>query len=144
MFSKACEYAIKSALFVASQSMEGKRVSIRDIAEETDSPMAFTAKIMQQLTKGGILYSVQGKYGGFEMSEEQMAKTSLRRIVSLIDGDAVFTGCGLGLAACNDERPCPLHNQFADIRDGLRDMLENTTIRELTLGLKSGLTFLKR
>lgn len=144
MFSKACEYAIRSALLVASHSLKGERVSIRDIAAESDSPMAFTAKIMQQLAKGGILYSVQGKHGGFEMSKEQMQTTRLSRIVSLIDGDKVFTGCGLGLKACNALKPCPLHNQFVVVRNELQQMLENTTILDLTLDLNNGQTFLKR
>lgn len=143
MFSKACEYAIRATLLVASSSIEGRRVSVRDIAEATAAPLAFMAKIMQQLNRNGILFSVQGKQGGFEMTREQMQHTTLKQIVLLMDGSHIFTGCGLGLRECNSQKPCPLHERFSVVRAGLRAMLEDTTILDLTLGVKQGLTFLK-
>lgn len=144
MFSKACEYAIRATLLLASHSMEGKRASVKDIAEATGSPVAFTAKVLQQLHRGGIVQSVQGKQGGFEINNEQMKNTRLSDIVALMDGDQVFTGCGLGLPTCNALKPCPLHDRFASVRNELRAMLEGTTVLDLALGLNHGLTFLKR
>ncbi|MBK8567434.1 MAG: Rrf2 family transcriptional regulator [Saprospiraceae bacterium] len=143
MFSKACEYAIRATLLVASHSLMDERVSVKDIAEATASPVAFTAKIMQQLNRCGILYSVQGKQGGFEMTKEQMQATKLSQIVTLIDGDRVFTGCGLGLRECNALKPCPLHERFSSVRGELKAMLDETTVLDLALGLKDGLTFLR-
>ena len=51
MFSKACEYAIRSTIYIAERSNLDKRVSITDIAKAIDSPEAFTAKILQQQKK---------------------------------------------------------------------------------------------
>lgn len=144
MFSKACEYAIRATLLIASRSLEGKRSSVKDIADATASPLAFTAKVLQQLNRGGIVQSVQGKQGGFEISREQIEKTRLSQIVEIMDGDRIFTGCGLGLHTCNALKPCPMHERFAQVRNQLKEMLESTTLLELTLGLKDGLTFLKR
>ncbi len=47
MFSKACEYGIRAAVYVTLQSLEGRRVSVSEIGEEIDAPVAFTAKILQ-------------------------------------------------------------------------------------------------
>jgi DNA-binding IscR family transcriptional regulator len=65
-------------------------------------------------------------------------------IVSAIDGDNIFRGCALGLEKCNENLPCPVHDKFKIIRDNLKEMLETTSIFELSLGLKEGLTYLKR
>ena len=46
MFSKTCEYGIKAVLYIASQSLENKRVKIGDIVQNIDSPEAFTSKIL--------------------------------------------------------------------------------------------------
>lgn len=143
MFSKACEHAIRATLLVATYSLAGGRVSIKDIAEKTASPVAFTAKIMQQLSRGGILCSVQGKQGGFEMTMEQIQLTPISQIVALIDGDKVFTGCGLGLPECNSKNPCPLHERFSKVRGELKAMLDNTTVLDLAQGLNEGLTYLR-
>ena len=59
MFSKACEYGIKAAIFIAINSYEGRRVSPKEIAEEINSPQAFTAKILQDLVRNNIVFSIK-------------------------------------------------------------------------------------
>jgi len=144
MFSKACEYAIRATIHIAVQSTQGKRVSLKDIAKAIDSPEAFTAKILQQLSRAYIIDSVKGPSGGFTIDKENMSKIKLSQIVSAIDGDNIYKGCGLGLKQCSEKHPCPVHDKFKIIREELKNMLENTSIDELSLGLTNGLTFLKR
>ncbi|GAB4517962.1 MAG: Rrf2 family transcriptional regulator [Allomuricauda sp.] len=144
MFSKACEYGIRSAVYIALQSLEGRRVSVGEIAEEIDSPVAFTAKILQQLTRNNIVRSVKGPHGGFEIEREDMDTVKLNMIVKAIDGDKIYMGCGLGLKECNEHKPCPLHDRFLDIRNNLSTMLRTTSLYELAVGLEEGLTYLKR
>ncbi|MCR9264277.1 MAG: Rrf2 family transcriptional regulator [Flavobacteriaceae bacterium] len=144
MFSKACEYGIRAAVYITLQSLEGRRVSVTEIAEEIDSPVAFTAKILQQLTRNNIVHSVKGPTGGFEIDREDMDDVKLNMIVKAIDGDKIYVGCGLGLKECNANKPCPLHDKFVDIRTNLRTMLQSTSLYELATGLEVGLTYLKR
>ena len=144
MFSKACEYGIKAAIYVAVQSLEDKRVSLKDIAKEIDSPVAFTAKILQQLVRNHVMSSVMGPTGGFQIEKGKIDEIKLSQIVDAIDGDAIYKGCGLGLKECNAAKPCPVHDKFAKVRDELKNMLENTSLYELATGLEVGLTYLKR
>jgi Rrf2 family protein len=144
MFSKTCEYAIRASIYIAVQSGQDKRVSLKDISREIDSPEAFTAKILQQLSRDGIIDSVKGPTGGFMVDKKKMARVTLSQIVSAIDGDSIYKGCGLGLRECSEKRPCPLHDKFKQIREDLRNMLEKTNLLELSTGLGSGLTFLKK
>ena len=48
-----------------------------------------------------------------------------------IDGPELLTECALGLPGCGTKNPCPLHDKWAETRDGIKDMLENTTLSEL-------------
>lgn len=143
MFSKACEYAIRSVIFIAVSSMKAERVGFKEIAKEIDAPEAFTAKILQKLSKSGIIDSVKGVGGGFEIPIYRLEQIKLCEVVNVIDGDAIYKGCGLGLAECSEIHPCPVHEKFKLIREGLRKMLETTTLKELANGTKSGDTFLK-
>lgn len=144
MFSKTCEYGIRAAIYIASNSREGKRVRLKDIASKIDSPEAFTAKILQLLAKNDIIDSLKGPTGGFEMNEKKMKSIMLNEIVLAIDGDKIYNGCGLGLHKCNANKPCPLHNKFELIRDELKTMLTTTSIYTLSEGLSEGLIWLKR
>lgn len=144
MFSKACEYGIKASTYIALQSLEMNRVSLKEIASEIDSPIAFTAKILHKLAKNDILESVKGPYGGFQIKKERIDSIKLANIVAAIDGDNIYNGCALGLDKCNALQPCPLHEKFVGIRGDLKKMLENTSLYEVATGLEVGLTFLKR
>jgi Rrf2 family iron-sulfur cluster assembly transcriptional regulator len=143
MFSKTCEYGIRATIFIASQSYQNNRVGLKDIAQKIDSPEAFTAKILQILSKNNIINSIKGVGGGFEIPKETMSEIKLSHIVTALDGDSVFTGCGLGLSQCSEVHPCPVHEKFKSIRNELAFMLENTNLEELALGIKTGDTFLR-
>lgn len=131
-------------MHIAVQSEMGIRVSLKDIAKAIDSPEAFTAKILQVLAKNGIVTSVKGPTGGFEITTKDSHRIKLSHIVSAIDGDSIYKGCGLGLKACNENKPCPVHDKFKIIREELRTMLESTSIYELSETVHDGLTFLRR
>ncbi|MUH34332.1 Rrf2 family transcriptional regulator [Zobellia amurskyensis] len=144
MFSKACEYAIRASTYIALKSLEGTRVSLKEIAEKIDSPVAFTAKVLQQLSKNNIVDSVKGATGGFQISTQNISNIKLAQIVYAIDGNNVYEGCGLGLKKCNANEPCPVHDKFVQIRADLKNMLENTSLYDMTIGLEEGLTSLRR
>ncbi len=143
MFSKTCEYGIRATIFIASESYQNNRVGLKDIAKKIDSPEAFTAKILQILSKSNIINSIKGVGGGFEIPKEKMSQIKLSQIVTALEGDAVFTGCGLGLSHCSETHPCPVHEKFKSIRNELAFMLKNTNLEELAMGIKSGDTFLR-
>ncbi|WP_308440954.1 MULTISPECIES: RrF2 family transcriptional regulator [Roseivirga] len=144
MFSKACEYGIRATLYIAQKSLNGQRASLKAITHEIDSPEAFTAKILQQLAKAQVVRSVKGPHGGFEIAREDIDSMRLSEIVNAIDGDNIYKGCGLGLKACNAQKPCPVHHKFTAIRNDLKTMLQETRLLELATSLETGLTFLKR
>jgi len=143
MFSKACEYGIRSLIFITSKSMEGERVNLTEISEAIDSPSAFTAKILQQLTRNNIVSSIKGPHGGFYIEMEAMKTLNLSAVVKVLDGDDIYTGCGLGLKQCNEDKPCPLHFKFVDIREKLKYMLENTTLIMLANDMELDIFHLK-
>lgn len=143
LFSKTCEYAIRAVFFIAHKTANGERVGIKEIAEGIDSPEHFLAKILQHLSRKRLISSIKGPNGGFYLDTESL-KRSLIEIVEAIDGDKLFRGCGLGLKQCSEINPCPLHNQFKDIRNSINDMLNDITIGEFNEELMSGLLSLKK
>ncbi|GAA4143761.1 Rrf2 family transcriptional regulator [Sphingobacterium kyonggiense] len=137
MFSKSTEYAIRAVFYIAKSTQLGRKVGIKEIASNIESPEAFLGKILQELSKNGIIRSIKGPNGGFYLTEEEMNK-KLIEVVKAIDGDNIFTGCGMGLQQCSEKYPCPLHNEFKAIRNDLTRMLNRITLSqfndELILG----------
>lgn len=142
MFSKTCEYAIRATVYIASEYKNEEKIGIQDICKNIEAPQHFTAKTLQVLGHHDIISSKKGVHGGFYVSEEQMNR-KLIDIVYAIDGDHVFTGCALGLEQCSEVKPCPIHYKFKPVRESLKKVLEETTIRELANNIKKGLFVLK-
>lgn len=143
MFSKTCEYGIRAVIYIVAKSKTNHRVGIRDICKEIGAPEHFTAKILQNLSRMGLVSSVKGPHGGFYI-EEDAKDIRLIDIIRAIDGNRLFTGCGLGFKECSEARPCPMHDEFKQLRDDLTAMLERTTVQAMTEDLEKGLVFLKR
>jgi Rrf2 family protein len=130
MFSKACKYGIRAAIFIAVRSKAGHKTGAVEIAETLKVPKSFLAKILQKLVHAEVVTSVKGPYGGFYISENNMEK-SVEDIISCIDGDEMFTGCVLGLPVCSQKNPCPLHDKVFPFREGMYYHLKHQTISNL-------------
>jgi Rrf2 family iron-sulfur cluster assembly transcriptional regulator len=142
MFSKTCEYAIRATIYIASEYKGEEKIGIQDICKNIEAPQHFTAKILQVLSRHDIVSSKKGVHGGFYISDKQL-DTKLIDIVFAIDGDHVFTGCALGLKQCSETKPCPIHHKFKPVRESLKKVLQDTTVRELANNIKKGKFVLK-
>lgn len=141
MFSKACTYSIRAMMFIVTRTSNGSKVGIKDIAQHTGTPEPYVAKILQTLSKRGIVASVKGRNGGFYV-DPAASPIPLLDIVLAVDGNGFFLSCGLGIRHCSAQQPCPIHDEYKAIRDDIRDMLQRNTIQDLAAGLVSGKTFL--
>ena len=137
LFSKTCEYAMRAVFYIAKRSEEGHRCGIKEIAEHIDSPEHFLAKILQKLSKEGLIQSAKGPTGGFYLDAASLNRP-LSDIVSTFEGEGIFTGCGMGLSYCSEESPCPLHNEFKEVRNKMTRMLVGTTLGQFNQELIQG------
>ena len=142
MFSKSCEYAIKAMIFVAQKSTVDTRIGIKEVASGIDAPEHFIAKIMQDLSRKKLVHSAKGPKGGFYMDKRDL-KSSIADIVKAIDGDSIYTDCVLGLKACSEKNPCPVHFEYKEIKKNLISMIENNTIGNFNEKLDTQKFFLK-
>jgi len=83
VFSKTCEYAMRAVFFIAHKTTRDRKVGIKEIAQGIDSPEHFLAKILQDLSRKGIILSAKGPNGGFYMNGATL-KTPLYTIVVAI------------------------------------------------------------
>lgn len=131
MLSQKCKYAIRAVLYLSLESKQKKGLKGgRDVAEALKTPLAFTSKILLELSRDKIVSSVKGPRGGFYIPEENM-KLPVIKIVESMGDLAYFTSCGLGLEECSNDRPCPIHDTFKIGRDSLYELFKNKTIEEL-------------
>lgn len=137
MFSRSCEYALQSILYITLHSKNGHAVGLKKISESQQVPLHFLGKVLQQLVKHRILNSVKGPNGGFTLNISP-DKFRLMKIVETIDGSDIFDRCGIGLRKCSDQTPCPIHFQYKIVKEKIRDLLTEKTLAELCQDVENG------
>ncbi|MDX1640658.1 MAG: Rrf2 family transcriptional regulator [Balneolaceae bacterium] len=129
LLSKSCVYGLRASLYLASKKNE-EYIPIRIMSDKLEISFHFLTKILQQLTAEEILESFKGPNGGVRLKKPG-TEIPLMDIVLAIDGPQLLTECALGLPGCGTKNPCPLHDKWAETRDSIRGMLEDTTLKEL-------------
>jgi len=130
IFSKKCEYGLQGTLYLAVNQDKGP-ISSDEIAAVLHIPKEFVSKILQSLTKHGIIGSKKGKAGGFFLNKPAN-QIKLIDIVEAIDGLDIFEKCVLGFPECSPDHPCPVHEKWGALRTEAFEMLDSETIDELT------------
>ena len=133
MFSRSCQYAIQSVLYIHLNSSNGIAVKSRDIA----ASQHFLGKILQTLVRQDILDSIKGPAGGFTLRKGK-EKLTILEIVRMIDGMEIFEQCGIGLKNCTDKNPCPIHHEYSSVRKKIRELLNSKTIAALCRDVEAG------
>jgi Rrf2 family iron-sulfur cluster assembly transcriptional regulator len=129
LISKSCEYGIRSMIYLATKENH-KNLSIAKIADELNISFHFLTKIFQPLTQAGILASFKGPNGGISLNKPADS-IRLIDIVHILDGEALFTQCALGLPGCGSAQPCSLHEKWIFARQSIQLMFESSTVGEL-------------
>jgi len=136
MLSSACKNAIRSVLYLGMFSDDTKKIGVKKIAEDLETPQPFLAKLLQTLIKNGIVSSTKGPKGGFYLDENNIKK-NVWDIVICIDGTKKFDQCFLGLSACDDKNPCPVHFTVAPFKQKITTDFKEKTITQFVENIKT-------
>lgn len=140
MFKKETEYALRALVYIQLQNLKERRPGITEIATEIETPQSFTAKILQRMVKQGFVTSLKGINGGF-FFDNNNEDLSLKKVIVSIEGDSLFKGCGFGLKQCDENNPCPLHFNYAPIRNAIEKLVTDETIQSLAKKLDKNENF---
>jgi Rrf2 family protein len=141
MFSKSCEYALQSVIYIAMHSKEGNSVGLKIISDQQEIPSHFLSKILQKLVKSDILISTKGPNGGFSLCWDAK-ELRLIDIVEIIDGNKIFDRCGIGLKECSDSDPCPIHFEFKLVKNHIRSLFSDKSVSDLIQDIETGKSIL--
>lgn len=130
MFNKETEYALRSLVYIQFQNNHQLRPGIGEIAKEIEAPQPYTAKILQRMVRLGFVSSVKGKGGGF-FFDETKPELTLKELIISTEGGMLFDGCGFGIKKCDNDNPCPLHEQYGPIRESINKLVSEETIQSL-------------
>jgi Rrf2 family protein len=89
--TKKADYGLMALKYLAERP-ETVALSAKDIADAYGIPAQLLAKILQQLTRAGLLRSHAGMNGGYALSREAR-EISAYEVIHAIDGPFFITSC---------------------------------------------------
>jgi Rrf2 family iron-sulfur cluster assembly transcriptional regulator len=127
--TRAAEYGIRALLYLAQQP-SGKVCFISEISLGQDVPENFLAKILQTLSKGGIVKSHRGVKGGFSLARPA-GDVTLKDVVECLEGPVYLNKCLIGPDACDRCQACPVHPVWKEAQERLLEVLGGATLKSL-------------
>jgi Rrf2 family protein len=134
--SKSSQYAIQAVMYIAHAAHQRALVHVKEISNVLHIPHHFLGKILQTLSRHGILASQKGLKGGFSLARPP-EQITLMDIIEAVDGDAFRTECFLGFPGCGESVPCSIHEFWSDARAKILDSLRRTTIADLSAEMET-------
>ena len=127
-------YAIRVMIDLA-EHMNGKYIPMKEIADRQDVSLKYMTKIMQALTKSGMLDGQHGKGGGYKLNRDP-EEYRVGDILRLTEGT-------LAPVACIDETDCKCDRSFEcrtrpmwnELDKLISEYLDGITIADLMEGI---------
>ena len=127
MFSQTVEYALRAVVHLAYEA-PGARTTAQ-IADATQVPRDYLAKILQGLAKKGIVATQRGVGGGVSLGRDP-ADLTILDVVNAVEPIQRIVTCPLGLKT-HGVRLCPLHRRVDDALALVEKAFGGTTLAEV-------------
>ncbi|MGA3082182.1 MAG: Rrf2 family transcriptional regulator [Terracidiphilus sp.] len=127
--TKKADYGLMALKYLAEHP-EMPALSAKDVADAYGIPAQLLAKILQQLTKSGLLRSHAGMNGGYALAREARQISAYEVILS-IDGPFFITSCFKGKSGCELTPSCTIKEPLARVNETIAGVLKSISIQDL-------------
>jgi Rrf2 family protein len=131
--TRAGEYGIIGLLYLAQQP-EGRTVMVEEVSEAECVPKSFLAKIFQTLAKRGLVRSVRGSGGGFQLAKPA-GKITVLEIINCVETGFALQKCVTSNPRCvvadRQVGACALCGIFNEAQQQVNDVLSRTSLADL-------------
>jgi Rrf2 family transcriptional regulator, nitric oxide-sensitive transcriptional repressor len=129
MLSQTAEYALRATVHLGEQN--GSPRTVQQIADAIRAPSGYLAKVLQAMSKAGIVNSKRGLHGGFVLGGPP-EEISVYDVLQAVDPIKRYHSCPLKIES--HQELCPLHRQLDDALALVEDVFRSATISELLAG----------
>jgi Rrf2 family protein len=127
MISQTSEYALRTLLYLATH--DGQPATTRQIADAAAIPPSYLSKILQSLSRAGLIRSQRGLHGGSTLRRDPKSITVYDVIIAVDHVRRVKTR-PLALRAHGLEL-CPLHSWLDETLAAIEKILRQCSIADL-------------
>ncbi len=138
---KLTDYA--SVVMAKLAEYPGDCLSASQVAEVTRLELPTVAKVLKNLARSGLIESVRGVNGGYQL-HEPADSISVAAIIRAMEGPIALTECGLEPGLCSREHDCSLKGNWQRIGEMVELALESLSLADLAAPHAPGLRLVTR
>ncbi|MCY2982604.1 MAG: Rrf2 family transcriptional regulator [Planctomycetota bacterium] len=127
MFSQTVEYALRAIVHLAKQPDALQTTA--QISKATQVPSAYLSKVLQTLTRDGLVEVKRGVSGGYLLNKSPDEMT-IYDVVQCVDPLQRIRTCPLELSS-HRKRLCSLHAKMDSALESIENVFRSTTLTEL-------------
>jgi len=124
-------YAVTAMLDIALHRHCGP-VSVTEVAERQALSSAYLEQLFSKLKRAGLLQSVRGPGGGYELARP-LAELNVSDIIAAVGEGVDVTRCQ-GAADCHDGATCLTHDLWSALSSHIDQFLTSVTLDSLLAG----------
>ena len=128
--SKKADYGLIALRHLSMQHAPGACSSAKEIARTYGIPTELLAKVLQKLTKNGLLISQHGPDGGYALARDPSAVTAFD-VIRAIDGPLFITSCVTARGVCYQAPKCTVREPLSKVNETIVNALRAVTISSL-------------
>lgn len=126
--TREADYAVRCVLYLAGE--EDRIANANEISRSMDIPRSFLAKILQRLSRRGIVTSTRGVTGGFQLAKNP-ERINLLEVIEAIQGPSAMNVCAIDRRTCSRSRTCTVHPIWVEIRNNVEQRLKMENVAKL-------------
>ena len=136
LFTKATAYTLQALIELSNYD---KPVDVNTLSKLTDIPRPFLAKLMQNLSKQGIIKSFKGINGGFKLNKKPNEIKVIEVFKAMEDKDSLVFYCSLDKEKCVRDRSniCSTMTFFNKLEKEIEEIIDKYTLEDV-IRIKSG------
>jgi Rrf2 family protein len=128
--TRAADYAVRVMIRLTAPA-DG-RISLPTLARATGAPESFLSKVLQALTRAGLISSLRGQAGGFRITPRGRLAT-MREVIEAIDGSICLNVCLGPGRSCPRKARCPAHPVWIEAQQAMLAVLSSATIAAMAV-----------
>lgn len=121
-------YAVTAMLDIALHRQHGP-ISVVDIAERQGISAAYLEQLLAKLKKAGLLLSVRGPGGGYQVGRP-LDEINVSHIITAVGDGVDATRCH-GAGDCQDGHMCLTHDLWSDLSGEIDNFLTGISLADL-------------
>jgi Rrf2 family protein len=127
--STRARYGVRLMLVLA-QNYGKEPVYLKDIAKQEEISEKYLSLLIMPLRGAGIVTSVRGAYGGYNLAKDPKEIT-LKEIVDVLEGDCSLVDCVKDPSICPRVSTCVSHDIWATIGGKIAETLSSITLDKM-------------